>query len=235
MKVRQNIGSELGFSKKDRSINVRRIGYVSNIITKHNGIAIASNIAPYNKDRLYNRNLIENNGNKYLEIFIDATLENCIQRDPKGLYKINNEKIIQSYYEFEYPTKSDLIINTNNEKIYDSINIGINYLSKSILHHKHCAMCILGGKIKSIGFNYPDNKHIIKIKNNYIKYCYTRHAEINAIFNLPTNTNYRRVKLIILRENMKMSKPCSLCHNVLNKLGIHKIYYSENGKLKRLK
>lgn len=129
--VRKNISSGLGFNKKDRSTNVRRIGYVSNIITKHKGIAIASNIAPYNDDRIYNRNLIENNGNKYVEIFIDATLENCIKRDPKGLYKINNEKIIQSYNEFEYPTKSDLIINTNNEKIHESVYNILNYLKNN--------------------------------------------------------------------------------------------------------
>ena len=128
--VRQNISSGLGFNKEDRSTNVRRIGYVSNIITKHKGIAIASNIAPYNDDRIYNRNLIENNGNKYVEIFIDAKLDNCIKRDPKGLYKINNEKIIQSYNEFEYPTKSDLIINTNNEKTCDSVYNILNYLKK---------------------------------------------------------------------------------------------------------
>ena len=129
--VRQNISSGLGFGKKDRSINVRRIGYVSNIITNHKGIAIASNIAPYNEDRLYNRNLIENNGNKYVEIFIDATLDNCITRDPKGLYKINNEKIIQSYNEFEHPTKSDLIINTNNETKNDSVYNILKYLKNN--------------------------------------------------------------------------------------------------------
>ena len=65
----------MGFSKKDRSINIRRIGYISNIITTHGGLCICSNIAPYILDREYNKNLIESNGNDYIEIFINAKLK----------------------------------------------------------------------------------------------------------------------------------------------------------------
>ena len=56
--VRQNLSKGLGFSREDRSTNVRRIGYVASEIVKHNGIVLCANIAPYEEDRAYNRQLI---------------------------------------------------------------------------------------------------------------------------------------------------------------------------------
>ena len=53
--VRQNLSKGLGFSKEDRSTNVRRVGYVASEIVKHGGIAICSNIAPYQEDREFNK------------------------------------------------------------------------------------------------------------------------------------------------------------------------------------
>ncbi|MHA2036973.1 MAG: hypothetical protein ACW98X_11095 [Promethearchaeota archaeon] len=60
------------------------------------------------------------------------------------------------------------------------------------------------------------------------------HAEINAIMKLPKNINYRQIKLLIVREGLKLSKPCEKCHVVLTSLGINKIYYSDNGKIHKL-
>ena len=131
--LRKYIGQDLGFSKKDRSINIRRIGYVANIIVNNNGIALVSNIAPYIDDREYNKNLIENNNNKYVDIFINTSLKECIKRDPKGLYNINNERIIQSYNEFEEPKVNNckLIINTDNQKLSYNTDEIFNYLIKN--------------------------------------------------------------------------------------------------------
>ena len=129
--IRENISKGLGFSKKDRSINIRRIGYISNIITTHGGLCICSNIAPYILDREYNKNLIESNGNDYIEIFINAKLNTITNRDPKGLYKKNNENIIQSFFEYEEPTNPNLIINTEIETKTISSNNIINYLKNN--------------------------------------------------------------------------------------------------------
>lgn len=131
--IRENISNGLGFSKKDRSINVRRIGYVSSIITKHKGIAICSNIAPYSEDRLYNKNIIKSTNSNYVEIFVDSSLNEILKRDPKGLYKINNNNIINSFYEYEIPTHSEIIINTNVLTIEDSVKKIIKYLNDNNL------------------------------------------------------------------------------------------------------
>jgi len=83
--VRTHLSSELGFSKKDRSINVRRIGFVASEITKNGGIAICAPIAPYEADRRFNRELIEPLGG-YIEVHVNTPLDVCEARDAKGLY-----------------------------------------------------------------------------------------------------------------------------------------------------
>lgn len=84
--VRTNLSKGLGFSKEDRSTNVRRIGYVCSEIVRHGGIVIVANIAPYKEDRAYNRNIISKYG-VYTELFVNTPIEVCEERDVKGLYK----------------------------------------------------------------------------------------------------------------------------------------------------
>ena len=111
--VRQNLSKGLGFSKEDRSTNVRRIGYVASEIVKHNGIVICSNIAPYDEDRLFNRNLISEHGG-YIEVFVNTSLEICEKRDIKGLYKLARKGIIKQFTgisdPFEIPSNCDVEI-----------------------------------------------------------------------------------------------------------------------------
>ncbi len=83
--VRRNLSSELGFSKEDRDLNVRRIGFVASEITKNGGVAICAPIAPYANTRRAVRRLIEEHG-AMIEIYVATPLEVCEQRDRKGLY-----------------------------------------------------------------------------------------------------------------------------------------------------
>ena len=123
--VRQNLSKGLGFSKNDRSINVRRIGYVASEIIKHGGTVICANIAPYDEDRLANRKLIEKYDGVYKEIWVNTSLDTCINRDVKGLYKLAIAGQIKNFTgisdPFEHPTKADFIITNENydiEKLY---------------------------------------------------------------------------------------------------------------------
>ena len=83
--VRLHLSSELGFSKKDRNINVRRIGFVASEITKNGGVAICAPIAPYEQMRRAVREMIEPHG-AFIEIHVATPLEICEARDRKGLY-----------------------------------------------------------------------------------------------------------------------------------------------------
>ncbi|MDG1224345.1 MAG: bifunctional sulfate adenylyltransferase/adenylylsulfate kinase, partial [Candidatus Marinimicrobia bacterium] len=129
--VRTHLSSELGFSKEHRSLNVKRIGYVASEITKNGGIAICAPIAPYEKDRSYNRNLISKLGG-YIEIHVSTSLEKCEERDVKGLYKLARKGIVKEFTgvsdPYETPQNAELVIDSSDvdpeklvEKIYDFI------------------------------------------------------------------------------------------------------------------
>jgi adenylyl-sulfate kinase len=128
--IRQLISSELTLSIRHRSLNVRRIGYIANLITYHGGISICSNISPYKIDRDYNRQRILNNGH-YVEIFINSTLKDLIQRDPKGLYYYNYNNIIESYDQYEVPENHELTVDTHLERIDESVDKIYTYLENN--------------------------------------------------------------------------------------------------------
>src|SRR5207245_4681928 len=83
--VRKHLTSELGFSKRHRDINIRRIGYVASEITKNRGIAICAPIAPYDLTRKEVRALIEPFGG-FVLVYLSTPVEVCERRDRKGLY-----------------------------------------------------------------------------------------------------------------------------------------------------
>lgn len=81
--VRRELWSELGYSKHDRDCNVRRLGYVADILTRNGVIVLAAAISPYLGARQEVRARIGN----FVEVFVNAPIEVCEQRDVKGLYK----------------------------------------------------------------------------------------------------------------------------------------------------
>ena len=115
--VRHNLSSELGFSKKDRDINVKRIGFVASEITKNRGVAICAPIAPYADTRQYVRELIEQYG-AFIEIHVSTPLEVCEQRDRKGLYAKARKGIIPEFTgisdPYEEPAEPEIRIDTAN-------------------------------------------------------------------------------------------------------------------------
>src|ERR1700689_5127964 len=82
--VRTNLSSGLGFSKEDRNTNIRRIGYVCNLLARNGVIAIAAAISPY-RDL---RDEIRSNHQRFFEVYMECPLEVLVNRDTKGLYKM---------------------------------------------------------------------------------------------------------------------------------------------------
>jgi adenylylsulfate kinase len=81
--VRRNLCKDLGFSKADRDENIRRIAFVAGLLTRNGVIVIVSAISPYREAREYARRHIGN----FVEVYVNAPLELCEQRDRKGLYR----------------------------------------------------------------------------------------------------------------------------------------------------
>ena len=122
--VRTHLSSELGFSKKHRSINVQRIGFVASEITKNRGVAICAPIAPYEDDRIQNRRLISNFGG-YIEIYVNTSLSKCEERDSKGLYRLARQGKIKQFTgisdPYEEPTNPEITVNSDGSKTPEEI------------------------------------------------------------------------------------------------------------------
>ena len=122
--IRTHLSKGLGFSRADRSTNVRRIGYVASEIVKHGGICVVANIAPYEEDRQFNRRLISGLGN-YVEVFVDTALEVCESRDVKGLYKAARAGTVTNFTgisdPFENPVNAE--IQTGTGSINESLDL----------------------------------------------------------------------------------------------------------------
>ena len=82
--VRTNLSKGLGFSKEDRDINIRRIGFVASELVRHGGMAICAAVSPYRATRNDVRNMI--GADRFIEVFVDTSLEICEGRDTKGIY-----------------------------------------------------------------------------------------------------------------------------------------------------
>ena len=113
--VRRNLSSQLSFSKEDRDINVRRIGFVAGEITKNRGIAICAPIAPYNGTRAEIRNAIENYGG-FVEVHVSTPINVCEKRDRKGVYAKARAGLIKGFTgvddPYEVPESPEVKIDT---------------------------------------------------------------------------------------------------------------------------
>jgi adenylylsulfate kinase len=81
--IRKEICPDLGFSKADRDENIRRIGFLAQLLTRNGIIALVAAISPYREAR----NEVRNRILRFLEVHVDAPLKVCEERDPKGLYR----------------------------------------------------------------------------------------------------------------------------------------------------
>lgn len=118
--VRTHLCKGLGFSKEDRDENIRRIGFVCAMLTRHGAAAIAAAISPYRAIRDEVRASVGN----FVEVYVKASVETCAQRDVKGLYKkalageIKNFTGVDDPY--EPPLRPELIIETEKESPQES-------------------------------------------------------------------------------------------------------------------
>jgi adenylylsulfate kinase len=123
--VRKNLTADLGFSREDRSENIKRISYVAKSIADCNGVAVVAAISPYADDRERARKLV--GANRFFEVFVDCHIDTLIERDVKGLYakalsgEIENFTGISDPY--ECPEKPDCIVNSGYQTLNESLDI----------------------------------------------------------------------------------------------------------------
>ncbi len=118
--VRTNLSKGLGFSREDRNVNVLRIGFVANLLTRNGVAVIVSAISPFKEARdQVRRRIID-----FVEVFVDAPLEVCAERDVKGLYKKAFAGEIAQFTgvsdPYEPPAAPDLVLKTAEEEPHES-------------------------------------------------------------------------------------------------------------------
>ena len=128
--VRTNLSKGLGFSKEDRDTNIRRIGFVCNLLTRNGVVAIAAAISPYKAVRQEVREMIGD----FVEVYVKASLETCIQRDVKGLYKKALAGEIKQFTgvsdPYEPPENPEVICDTERETPQESAAKIVAYLEE---------------------------------------------------------------------------------------------------------
>ena len=116
--VRTHLSKGLGFSKEDRDTNIERIGWVASRLTRHGAAVLVSAISPYEETRQKARKLVEEHG-AFVEVFVEASVEECARRDVKGLYKKAFAGEIKEFTgvsdPYEPPASPELVIHTEGE------------------------------------------------------------------------------------------------------------------------
>ena len=136
--VRHGLSSNLGFSQEDRQENIRRIGETVKLMVEAGVITLTAFISPYREDREKVRNLM--NTGDFVEIYCNASLETCAQRDLKGFYKKAREGIIKNFTgidsPYEIPKKPDLILNTDDQTLEESVKAVLGFLKQKYFINK---------------------------------------------------------------------------------------------------
>ena len=120
--VRTNLTKGLGFSKEDRDTNIRRIGFVADLLTRHGVIVLVSAISPYREIRQE----VKEKVGSFVEVFVNAPLNVCEDRDVKGLYAKARAGEIKSFTgiddPYEPPTNPEVECRTDLESLEESVD-----------------------------------------------------------------------------------------------------------------
>ena len=137
--IRKGLNSNLSFSPKDRSENIRRIAETAHLMMDAGLVVLAAFVSPYRNNRDHIRNIVGDDN--MVEIYINTSIEECERRDVKGLYKkarkgeIKNMTGISAPY--ESPLHPDIQINTEEVTVVDATKQIINFINpKLILHNE---------------------------------------------------------------------------------------------------
>ncbi|MES1927756.1 adenylylsulfate kinase [Salinisphaera dokdonensis CL-ES53] len=130
--VRTGLNRDLAFSPEDRIENIRRIGEVAKLFRDAGIINLTAFISPYRQDRDMARNLSERGDDDFIEVYVDAPLEVCEQRDPKGLYKKARAGSIPNFTgisaPYEAPADPEIHVRTGDTSIADGVTQIVRYL-----------------------------------------------------------------------------------------------------------
>ena len=131
--IRHGLNADLDFSEPGRKENIRRIVEVSKLFVDAGIVVLAAFITPMKEQRDFLRDQLK--GTKFIEVYVKCSIEECLRRDPKGLYKKARMGLIPGYTgissPFEEPDKPDLILDTQQMSVDESVSAVLHYMEKT--------------------------------------------------------------------------------------------------------
>src|SRR6266568_2101346 len=131
--VRTHLSKGLGFSKEDRDTNIQRIGWVASRLTRHGAPVLVSAISPYRETRRHARELVEKFG-PFVEVYVEASVEECARRDVKGLYAKAFAGEIKEFTgvsdPYEEPSNPEIVIDTEAHEPAESARLILETLEE---------------------------------------------------------------------------------------------------------
>ena len=128
--VRMGLCKDLGFSAEDREENIRRIGEVSKLFMDAGIVVLSAFVSPYRADRDAIRELVEEG--EFVEVFVSCSVEQCEQRDVKGLYKKARAGVIKGFTgiddPYEEPSSPEIVVDTEKFSIKECKQQILDYL-----------------------------------------------------------------------------------------------------------
>ena len=135
--IRHGLNSNLGFAPEDRVENIRRVAEVARLMAAAGLVVITAFISPYRLDRRRAREIALESAIDFMEIFVDAPVETCEQRDPKGLYKKARAGEIAEFTgisaPYEAPAEPELIVHTDRESLEESVAAIISFVRPRLM------------------------------------------------------------------------------------------------------
>jgi adenylyl-sulfate kinase len=128
--IRQDLTRDLGFSKKDRDENIRRVTFVAKLLTRNGVGVLTSFISPYREVRARSRREIGN----FIEVYAQCALEECIRRDVKGMYQKAMRGEIKEFTgisdPYEEPEDPEILLQTDKETLEESVAVVLKRLEE---------------------------------------------------------------------------------------------------------
>jgi len=132
--VRTHLSKGLGYSRKDRDTNVRRVGYVAREVVRHGGLAVAALVSPYRETRAEVRAMVGEAGGEFVEVFVDTPLAVVEERDVKGWYAKARAGEVKEFTglddPYEPPLTPELTLQTTGTTPKANAQLVIDYLEE---------------------------------------------------------------------------------------------------------
>jgi adenylyl-sulfate kinase len=130
--VRSQLSKDLGFSKEDRDENIRRLGFIAQLLNRNGVIVLVSAISPYRSVR----DEVRESMGKFLEVYVNAPLDVCEHRDPKGHYRRARSGELKHFTgitdPYEAPLHPDVECRTDLESLTDSVAIVVKAIEREL-------------------------------------------------------------------------------------------------------